>query len=205
MRRGRGGLITSFCLCLITSAAASDVRLGISPYGGAAIPTENYMQRRFLVGLRFHIIFEGKFDLALDGSYWRSQVEENQTDLMAGKLNLFPLFVSVTFSPLKGRLVSPYFLAGQGFVFSRFFQGPYGSFPEETISQKVKNGIGYVLGLGADIRNESPIFVFTEILYLWRRAEGETTYYYLGSVYLIRHFTVDLDSVMLRIGLRYIF
>jgi outer membrane protein W len=189
----------------MTKAAAFDIRLGISAYGGVAIPAEKYVQHKFLAGLRFHIIFEGKFDLALDGSSWGSQVEENQTDLMAGKLDLFPLFVSVTFSPLKGRLFSPYFLAGQGLVFSRFFQGGYISIPEVTVSQKVKSGIGYVLGLGADIRIESHLFLSPEILHLWRKAEGETTYYYWGSVYLIRKFTVDLDSAILRIGLRYVF
>jgi hypothetical protein len=95
MRKGRIGLVFPFCLCLVIIAEASDIRLGISAYGGAAIPTEKYMQHNFLAGLRFHIIFEAKFDLALDGSFWRSQVEENETDLMAGKLDLFPVYVSV--------------------------------------------------------------------------------------------------------------
>ena len=124
---------------------------------------------------------------------------------MEGKLDFFPLFVSVTFSPLKGRFVSPYFLAGQGVIFSRFFQGGYVAIPEITINQKVKNGIGYILGLGADIRLASDFFLSPEILYIWRKAEGETTYYYFGSPYLTRQFAVDLDSAILRIGFRYIF
>jgi hypothetical protein len=205
MGRGMLGLVFSFSLALVMSAAASDVHLGISAHRGAVFPTEKYLQHHALAGLRFQVIFGGKFDLAVDGSFWRSQVEENQTDLMAGKLELFPFYVSVTFSPLKGRLVSPYFLAGQGFVFSRFFQEGYFYIPEIRISQKVKGGLGYVLGLGADIKLASHIFLFPEILHLWRRAEGETIVYYWDTIDLVRNFNVNLDSTILRIGLRYVF
>jgi hypothetical protein len=69
----------------------------------------------------------------------------------------------------------------------------------------VKSGIGYVMGLGADIRLKSRFFLSPEILYIWRKAEGETTYYYWNSPYLVRQFSVDLDSAILRIALRYVF
>jgi hypothetical protein len=145
-----------------------------------------------------------KISLFLDFCYWKSPVDQQaQSVLLAGDVILTPLLGGIRFDPLPGGFFSPYLFGGIGYVVSTYRMGEIFSIPEVTIMQKLKSGIGFQGGAGVMFRISESIGLFVEGLFIGRNATGTTTVRDLNLGLSSEDFSLNLNTLTVRVGLKY--
>ena len=171
--------------------------------GGMAFPQEDKIEPGLETGFGFSLSIDKKISLSLDFSYWKSDVSKEHPELYDGKLSVTPFLVSLQYSLFEEATVIPYIFAGTGFVFSNFEIGDVITIPEITINQKVGTGISFHCGVGGRIKLTNNLALLTEVIYIYRDATGETTITDLNSGVTRNEFSINLSSIILRVGIKY--
>lgn len=188
-------------LCFQAPAYAQSLSFHV--HGGMALPQEGNIESGFETGFGFSYSIDKKISLTFDFSYWRSDVSKDHPDLYDGELSVTPFLVSLQYSLLEEAAVIPYIFAGTGFIFSNFEIGDIITIPEISINQKVENGISFYCGAGGRIKFTSNLALLTEITYLFRDATGETTITDMNFGVSKEGFSIDMSSLVLRVGIKY--
>jgi len=172
---------------------------------GAASPQENNIHSAFESGFGFSLSLMKRIFLDLNFGHWRSSVEEREGSLMNGELSVTPFFFSLQFKLMEGKRINPYLFIGANLVFTKFEIGEYIKIPEVTINQKVKNGLGLHFGGGADFSLTDQLALFAEGIYLARKAKAETIITDMNFGFSTEEFTINLDSLIFQMGIKYFF
>lgn len=124
---------------------------------------------------------------------------------MNGKLSMTPFLVSLQFLPFPRKTLTPYIFFGAGMIFASFKLGEYVSIPEISISQKVESGIGLHGGMGGEFQLRKNVLLYAEASYLFRKAAGETTITDMNFGVTRGNFSLNLNSLIFRLGIKYYF
>jgi hypothetical protein len=170
---------------------------------GVSFPKEKNIKAGFESGFGISLPLMRRVVLSLDFSYWKSNVDEEAGRLFNGKLSVTPFFFSFQFNLMEKGKINPYVFLGPNLVFSRFEIGEYYAIPELTINQEISNGLGFHLGGGSDIHLTDNWFLFASLTYLFRNAKGETRYSDINLGVRTEEFSVSLDSLILKVGIKY--
>ena len=139
---------------------------------------------------------------SLEFKYGRYSVEKVEGGFLNGTLNNTPILGSLQYHFMPGSTFSPYAFGGIGFVFSSFRPNERESGSEANITkQDVKDGLGFLGGLGGDFRVTERLIVYLEGYYLYRKTEVETSFLTGGS----ETFKVNLSYLGVLIGIKYYF
>jgi len=142
------------------------------------------------------------FVFSLEFKYGRYSVDKVENAFLNGTLNITPIFGSLRYYFMPGASFSPYIFGGIGLVFSNFRPDERASVPEANITkQDVKDGLGFLGGIGGDIRITERFKVYLEAYYLYRKTDVET-YFLTGGTEI---FKVNLSYLGALIGIKYYF
>lgn len=195
-----------FCLSFLVfpwSSPAQKANFHANP--GFAIPKEINILPAFESGFGFSLSLTKRIFLSINFSYWKSNVEEKEDSLMNGELSITPFLLSLQFKLRERSQINPYVFLGANLVFTKFEIGEYITIPELTLNQKVGNGPGLHFGTGADFSLTEHLALFVEGMYLFRKAEAETTFTDLNFGVTTEEFSVSLDSLIFQVGIKYFF
>jgi len=194
-----------FMLFLIVSSVGNAQQKRVSFRGslGMASPTKNTIDPGLQTGFGASFLLSKSVCLGLDFGFWKSPVEQEPDALMDGEIVITPLLASLEFFPFQERKMRPFCFAGVGYIFCRMRVGEFYAIPEITISQKVKSGPGVHAGAGLLVSLTEDLSFVVDTLFLFRKSTGTTTLtdMNLGATY--RDFSVSLNSLLFRLGIRY--
>ena len=172
---------------------------------GVAIPKEKNILAAFESGFGFSLPFTKRIFLSINFAHWKSRVKEKEGALMNGELSITPFFLSLQFKLRERSQINPYLFLGANLVVIKFEIGEYITIPEVTLNQKVGNGPGLHFGIGTDFSFTENLTLFTEGIYLVRKAKAETTLTDLNFGVTTEEFSISLDSLIFQIGIKYFF
>lgn len=196
----------SIILCFILLGApgfAQSHRMSFHANLGISSPTEENIKPALESGFGFALPFTKNMSIILDFGHWNSSVDKEPGKLWNGKLSVNPFLVSFQYSLLQGKTITPYIFLGSSFVFCNFEMGEHYSIPEVSISQKIKNGIGFHAGIGSLIKASDNFSFFAEVLYFYRKSKATTTINDMNFGISTEKFSLSLNAVTLRLGIRY--
>lgn len=194
-----GGL--SFCLILISIPGFSQRNsffFNLDFYS----PVEDNIKTGYGSGLGATFMLTRNVVFSLEFKYSRYSVDKVEGGFLNGTLNITPIHGSLQYYFMPDSTFSPYIFGGVGLVFGSFRPEERESVPEANITkQDVKDGLGFLGGLGGDIRATERLKVYLEGYYLYRKTEVETSFLTGGS----ETFKVNLSHVGILIGIKYYF
>ena len=170
-----------------------------------AFPNEKNIKSGFESGFGFSLPLMRKIFLGLNFGHWKSSVHKEVGKLYEGKLSVTPFFFSLQFKPMEKNTINPYVLFGVSIVFARFEIGEYISIPEVTISQKIRNGLGLHIEGGSDLHLTENLAFFAAMNYLFWKTKAETTISDMNFGLSTEEFSIRLDSLILKVGMKYFF
>jgi opacity protein-like surface antigen len=164
-------------------------------------PVEDFIHSGYGSGFGAVLSFTPNLSVGFEWKYARLRVDRTAEGLLAGQLSMTPLLVSLYYSFLPDRQVSPYAILGAGLFISNFnLQGRATPEEEQIKSQDIRNGLGWCAGIGAAFRTTARVTVFARALYLGRTADAESVYF---SGRTPQTFQVNLSSLSLIAGIEY--
>ena len=180
-------------------------RFGVHANGGISFPQEENIKSGWESGFGFVYVLNKKVSASFDFGFWKSEIEEDPGKLLDGKMSVNPFLFSLQYYFFEKKDFIPYIFAGIGYIFYDFKLKDIVTIPEITITQKVKNGLGFQAGLGVQVQISDRLSLFGEALYLYRKAEGTTTTSDLNFGTTIDEFSLDTSASLIRLGIRYLF
>jgi opacity protein-like surface antigen len=193
--------VLSFCLVLVSVpgfAQRSSFFFNLDYYS----PVKDNINTGYGSGLGATFTFTRNVVFSLEFKYSRYSVDKVEGDFLDGNLNITPILASLQYHFMSGTSFSPYIFGGIGLVFGSFRPNERGSGPEENITkQDVKDGLGFLGGLGGDIHVTERLRVYLEGYYLYRKTEVETFFLNGGS----EIFKINLSHLGVLIGIKYYF
>jgi len=198
------GLLLSL-LILTFSLAGQGRQRGIHASVGYAWPRQDNLGSALASSLGLDFQLRRNWRLVLDFSYARFPVNFDPQGLMEGTLVSTPFWIRLQYSFFPGP-ISPYLGGGAGYVFNRFQMEGMVTIPEVTISQKVDDDWGFIVGIGVEWRLKGEqATLFGEINYLTCSPPGVTSINDMNFGRREERFSVDLNSWQLRLGIRYFY
>jgi len=165
-------------------------------------PVEANINTGYGSGLGATFMLTRNVVFSLEFKYGRYSVDKVEGGFLNGTLNMTPILGSLQYHFMPGASFSPYIFGGIGLVFSSFQPNERESGPEANITkQDVKDGLGFLGGLGGDIRVTERLKVYLEGYYLYRKTEVETSFLTGGS----ETFKANLSHLGILIGIKYYF
>ncbi len=164
-------------------------------------PVEEFIHSGYGSGLGAVLPLTPNLSVGFEWKYAKLKVDRTPGELLAGQLSITPLLVSLYYSFLPGRPVSPFVILGAGLFISNFnLQGRATAEEEQIKRQDIRNGLGWCAGMGAAFRTSARLTVFVKGLYLGRTADAESVYFSGRS---LQTFRVNLSSLSLVAGIEY--
>jgi opacity protein-like surface antigen len=164
-------------------------------------PVEDFIHSGYGSGLGAILSLTPNLSFGFEWKYAKLKVDRTPGGLLTGQLSMTPLLVSLYYSFLPDRPVSPFVILGAGLFISNFNLLGRATPEEEQIKgQDIRNGLGWCAGIGAAFRTTERLTVFAKGLYLGRRADAESVYF---SGRVPQTFRVNLSSLSLVAGLEY--
>lgn len=192
------------CLLFLTlSGFSQEQKFNFWAGAGYSIPQSENINSGFESGFGLAIPLSRKISFSLDFSHWKSDVNEEAGKLMAGKLSVNPFLISLHISLFQRKAFTPFIFLGGGIIFTSFRLNEFISIPEITIKQKIENGIGLYGGTGGILNLSKNFSLFSEIGYIYRKATGITTTIDLNFGKTTKEFSLNLNSLFLRLGIKY--
>lgn len=196
-------LIVIYLLFLGVYGQVFGQKSSVHVYAGMVIPGEESIKSGFHTAFGFSYPLAERIIFSFDFTYWKSNVEEDEGKLFNGTLSVTPFTVSLQYTLIKESDITPYVFFGTGFVFTNFKMEDYISIPEVTITQEINNGLSFHFGTGVNLKVTDSLALFTEILYLYRKAKGETTISDMNFGVNSEEFSLNLSSFLFQIGIKY--
>jgi opacity protein-like surface antigen len=188
-------------LAFAASGTAQAGRVGFFLNVAGYFPVEDFIHSGYGSGFGAVLSFTPNLSFGFEWKYARLRVDRTAGGLQAGQLSITPLLVSLYYSFLSDRWISPYVILGAGLFISNFnLQGRAAPEEEQIRSQSVKNGPGWCAGIGAAFRTTARLTVFARALYLGRMADAESVYFSGRSP---QTFRINLSSLSLVAGIEY--
>lgn len=178
-------------------------KLSVMGNVGFSLPKAKNFDSGLESGFGFVLSLHQKISLAFEFGYWKSQVDEETDRLFNGDLSVNPFFLSFHYSPFNKNKLTPYILLGACMIFNKFKIGDIITIPELTINQKIENGIGFQAGIGSTFKATNNYSVFVEAVYFFHKTTGITTFSDLNFGTTTEEFSLDLNSLILRVGLKF--
>lgn len=204
MKKSIAGLLFFFVFMFSGGHAdGQTLRMNVHASAGIYSPHEGNIDSGWGTAFGFSLQMTRKFSLLLDFDYWRSSVRERAGQLMNGRISVTPFLVSVQFLPFLRKTLTPYIFFGAGMIFASFKMGEYISIPEISISQKVDSGMGLHGGMGAEFLLRKNVSLYAEASYLFRKASGVTTITDMNFGVTRGDFSLSLNSLIFRLGIKY--
>ncbi len=164
-------------------------------------PVEDFIHSGYGSGLGAILSLNPNLSVGFEWKYAKLKVDRTSEGLLTGQLSMTPLLVSLNYSFLPERPVSPFVILGAGLFISNFnLQGRATPEEEQIKSQDIRNGLGWCAGIGAAFRTAERLTVFVKGLYLGRTADAESVFISGASS---RTFRVNLSSLSLVAGIEY--
>jgi len=114
-----------------------------------------------------------------------------------------PILASFRYTIQTSSAFTPYVFGGGGIFFNSYRLDKLENFEEATVrKQDVKDGLGFLVGIGSLYKINEKITLFIEGLYLGRTTETETIYIDKSPS---STFKTDLSSFSILIGLNYFY
>lgn len=190
---------------LIGAALIWGQRMNVHAHGGVASPRQANIKEAFESGFGFSYSLSHKIWISFDFEYWKSRVDENPQELLKGKLTMTPFLVSINHSILNKINFFPYVSLGIGYIFYDFRLGDIITIPEITITQSVANRPAIQVGIGGQRRIWERLALYIETLYLYTKSKGVTTITDLNFGVQTEEFSLDLSTLVIKLGIRYQF
>ncbi len=206
MPRFRRMVWIAFLAVLCSAAAFAQFRRpAIQVHGGHPFPEEKNLRAGFESGFGFSYPFGKRFTLSFEFSHWQATSKEAAGKLHDGTIMVSPIIVCLQYEFLQNRFFSPYAFGGGAIVFARFKMGSYVSIPEVKIEQNVEDGPGLYFGLGLRVAFSPALSFIFEVPYLRRKAPAKTIIRDMNRGTFTEEFSVNLQSVFLKFGLKLFF
>jgi outer membrane protein W len=191
------------CLCLIlVSLPSYSQRSNFFFNLDFFSPAENNINTGYGSGLGATFMVTRNIFFSLEFKYGQYSVDKVENGFLGGSLTVTPILGSLQYYFMPGASFSPYIFGGIGLVFSSFRPNERESAPEANITkQDVKDGLGFLGGLGGDIRILERLRVYLEGYYLYRKTDVETHFLTGGS----ETFKANLSHLGMLIGIKYYF
>lgn len=197
-------LLSFICVCLLSYLCFSQSeRPALQLNGGLIIPKEENLQSGLESSFGLALPLGKNISLAVEFAYAKSSTKEEGNKLHNGTLTLTPFLIAVQYEFCQEKSFSPYFSLGAGYIFSSFKIGSYISIPEIRINQKVKSGIGCQFGGGVRFKLTKALSLLCEADYFIRRASAETIISDMNFGVSFKYFSIDLNALLLKLGLKY--
>lgn len=163
-------------------------------------PAESNINSGYGSGLGATFMVTRNIMFSLEFKYGRYSVDKVEGGFLKGSLAITPILGSLQYYFAPGAMFSPYLFGGIGIVFGSLRPDERESIPEVSITkQNVKDGLGFLGGLGGDIRITDRLRVYLEGYYLYRKTDVETHFLTGGS----ETFNVNLSHLGVLIGIKY--
>ena len=141
--------------------------------------------------------------LSLEWKYGRFDVDYKEGEFVNGSLSMTPILISFRFHLRTGTSFTPYVFGGGGIFLNYYRLDKSANLGEGNIRrQDVKNGIGFMGGIGSSVMINEKMNVFFEGLFLQRTTEVETIFTD-NSPSITFH--ANLNSFSILIGLNYFY
>jgi len=165
-------------------------------------PAGDNISTGYGTGLGATFMFNKNIDFSLEFKYGRYSVDKAEGGFLNGSLYITPIMGSLHYYFMPGASFSPYVFGGIGLIFSNFRADERESVGEVNITkQNVKDGLGFLGGLGADFRITERFKVYVEGYYLYRKTDVETSFLAGGT----ETFNINLSHAGASIGIKYSF
>lgn len=205
--KNKAGVFGLSLLFLVTLSGIlfSNQRPNLRIYGGISLPQEGQIKSGLSSGFGFSLPLTKSFLFQLDFGYWKCQVESRPGRLYEGELFFAPLLFSFHFIARISGILKPYVFIGSGYAFNHFKMGSYVSIPEVTIDQSIQNGFLIQGGAGMALSMAKRLDAFFELDYLYREGKGKTTFSDMNLGIFQEEFSLNLSSLGVKIGIKYLF
>ncbi len=180
-------------------------KFSVQANGGVIFPKEGNIDAAFAFGFGLSYSIFQKIKVSIDLGYQKSDVKEAAEKLYGGRLIATPFLVSIHHEVLKTRKFAPYIFIGYGYILYDFWLGDIITIPEITVVQKVENGPAWFGGLGGQIRVWKRTSVYAETVYLYSKPDGKTIISDMNFGVSREEFSIDMRSIIIRLGIRYHF
>ena len=192
-----------FLIISVNSVASQERQISFHVKGGGFWSSEENIHSGITTGFGFGYCVNQNLSLVFDFRYSSSDVVQKTGHLYSGKLTVTPFMASLRYSVFSSGTIIPYIFLGTGYIFSSVKMDDIITIPEVTISQDVKNGLGFQVGAGTSIQMSRNISVFGEFLYTRRKTEGVTKINDMNFGLSQEEFAVNLSSLSVSLGLRF--
>jgi len=180
-------------------------KFSVRASGGVIFPKEGNVDAAFAFGFGISYSIIQNIWISLDLGYWKNDVTEGTEKLHQGRLIATPFLVSIHYEMLKTKKFAPYLSIGYGYILYDFWLGDIITIPEITVTQNVENGPAWFGGLGGQIRVWERTSVYAETVYLYSKPDGKTIILDMNFGVSREEFSVDMRSIIIRLGIRYHF
>jgi len=198
--------ITAAAAILLASAGfAREHRFAVFAYGGYAFPEENKTRGGFEPGGGFSLSLSRHFALSFEFSSWENRTLRSPVRPISGTLKISPIFFSLAYEFPPNEFCVPYVFGGAGFAFAESKSLSSATLPEAKLHEEVQSGLGLYLGAGARISLSNSLCFLSEASYFRRSAPAQTVFRDIALGETTDNIHVSLRTVLLRIGLRYLF
>lgn len=184
---------------------AQNVKMNVRGHIGYSYLWEKNIDAGLESGFGFSVPFTKRIAFAFDVGYWKNEVHQRENQLLDGSLTITPFYFSIHYHLWPQARFVPYVFAGGGLVFTSFKKEDIIGIPEITIRQEVDDGLGWQTGGGALLKINQRLALYGEFEYLHKQGKGTTTITDMNFGTRKEHFSVSLNSFLLRIGLKYFF
>ena len=196
-------IIAVLILLTTINGFAQRPRLGFFINAAGSFPSNKDIKNGFGTGIGALLLANQNIALSLEWKYGRYSVDNTEGEFLKGSLYITPLLLSFRYNIQTGIAFTPYIFGGGGIFFNNYRLDESENLEEANIrKQNVKNGLGFVGGIGSLYKINAKIAVFIEGLYFGRKTEIETIYIDKSPS---STFKTNLSSFSILIGLNYFY
>jgi hypothetical protein len=202
-KKTKYGIIILAVLFFSSPLLAQNPQGSVHVNGGLSWFLKENIDSGFETGFGFSFPLFHKNSLVFNFGYWKSSVHKEADGLYSGTLSMAPFQASLYYHILEIKGFIPYVFGGAGMIFTHFKMEDLVTIPEVSIDQKVNNGVSFHAGAGSHLKINKHLALYSEICFLYRKAEGTTTITDMNKGVSIEKFPLNLNSFALRFGIRY--
>jgi len=202
-KRTKYGIIILAVLFFSSPLLAQNSQGSVHVNGGLSWVFKENIASGFETGFGFSVPLFNKTSLVFNFGYWKSSVNEEADGLYSGTLSMAPFQASLYYHILESKGFVPYVFGGAGMIFTHIDMEDLITIPEISINQKVNNGVSFHGGAGSLLKLNDHLALFGEVCFLYRKAEGTTTITDMNNGTSTEKFPLNLNSLVLRFGIKY--